>query len=68
MITFSRDVLWKVVDDGVVDGSISGSADVVNAASSVARRQQSGLIRSYAAWVVAGALIFVAYMVWMGIR
>jgi hypothetical protein len=32
------------------------------------RHMQSGNLRSYAGWVVAGGAVVIAYMVWMGVR
>jgi hypothetical protein len=29
---------------------------------------QSGNLRSYAAWLTAGAVVVVAYMIWLGVH
>ena len=61
----SRDVLWKGLDMGVIDGSVDGLASRARAIGGVLRRLQSGNIRSYAAWVLLGA---VAVLIVVGLR
>jgi len=68
LVAFSRVVLWQTVDQKVIDGSINEVAVAARDVSQVVRQQQSGLVRSYAGWVAAGAAAVVAYMVWMGTR
>jgi NADH-quinone oxidoreductase subunit L len=68
LVNVSRSVLWQAVDQKVIDGSVNNSATAAAEISSVVRRQQSGLIRSYAGWVAAAAAAVVAYMVWWGTR
>jgi len=58
----SRAFLWHVVDSGVIDGTANGLADGAQAVGGVAKRIQSGLIRSYAAWIVIGAVSVLLYM------
>ncbi|HEX8926947.1 MAG TPA: proton-conducting transporter membrane subunit, partial [Terriglobales bacterium] len=68
IIQLSTTVLWKGVDALVIDGSVNGGARAAQDASEILRQQQSGSIRSYAAWVAAGAGFVVLYMIWTGIR
>jgi NADH-quinone oxidoreductase subunit L len=68
IIQFSTSALWKGVDVGLIDGAVNGGAHATQDASEVLRQQQSGSIRSYAAWVAAGAGFVVLYMIWTGIR
>jgi len=58
----STNVLWHVVDERVIDGTVNGVADVARDAGGQARELQSGNARSYATWVVIGALGFTALM------
>src|SRR5207249_168018 len=58
----SREVLWHVVDEGAIDGTANGLATGARAGGAVARMMQSGLIRSYAAWIVIGAVSVLLYM------
>jgi NADH-quinone oxidoreductase subunit L len=59
---FSRAFLWRVVDETVIDGTANGLADGARAAGGAARLLQSGFIRSYAAWVVIGAVGALLFM------
>ena len=64
LVWISTRVLWKAVDDGAIDGSVNGLADGARAVGDRVRRVQSGNTRSYAAWVVAGAVLFIALVLW----
>jgi NADH-quinone oxidoreductase subunit L len=68
LLTISRVVLWQTVDQKIIDGTVNESAVAARDVSQIIRQQQSGLIRSYAGWIAAGAAVVVAYMVWMGVR
>jgi NADH-quinone oxidoreductase subunit L len=68
LVAFSRVVLWQTVDQKVIDGTVNECAVAARDVSQIVRQQQSGLIRSYAGWIAAGAAAVVAYMVWMGTR
>jgi NADH-quinone oxidoreductase subunit L len=68
LVAFSRTVLWHDVDQKVIDGTVNEGALAARDVSQIVRQQQSGLIRSYAGWIAAGAAVVVAYMVWMGTR
>ncbi|MFQ5723532.1 MAG: NADH-quinone oxidoreductase subunit L [Terriglobia bacterium] len=60
---FSDRVFWQVVDVGVVDGAVNGTAAWGRQFGHWARRIQSGNTRSYGAWVVVGALVILVYFV-----
>ena len=64
----STEILWKGVDQGVVDASVNNAADSARHVSDRVRHMQSGNLRSYAGWVAAGGAAVIAYMVWMGVR
>ncbi|HSR50506.1 MAG TPA: NADH-quinone oxidoreductase subunit L [Acidobacteriota bacterium] len=58
----SRNILWRLMDASVIDGLVNGVAALAQIGSQMARRLQTGYVRSYAAWVVFGTvLIFVFY-------
>ncbi|MCE9582010.1 MAG: NADH-quinone oxidoreductase subunit L [Planctomycetes bacterium] len=46
-------------DQKVVDGTVNGTADVVQSAGTALSRFQTGRIKTYLAWSVAGALLLV---------
>jgi len=55
----SRAVLWKGVDAGLIDGSVNGIGARCRNLGSVLRLWQSGNIRSYATWVLVGAVVMI---------
>jgi NADH-quinone oxidoreductase subunit L len=62
----SRNILMRGVDRGLLDGSVSGTAQTIRGAGEAFRHLQSGNIRSYATWVVLGS-VFVLIMLGLGI-
>ncbi len=63
----SRVVLWRGVDQGVIDSSIvNGLARVVSGWGSLLRQLQSGSIRNYATWILAGSLLVIFVLGWAG--
>ncbi len=61
-------ILWRGVDQGVIDATVNNSADSARHVSDNLRHMQSGNLRSYAGWVAAGGAVVIAYMIWMGVR
>ena len=68
LVWLSRNVLWKVVDVGVIDGTVNGVAEGTSAVGDRVRRTQSGNTRSYAVWVLVGAVLVFALIFWPVIR
>jgi NADH-quinone oxidoreductase subunit L len=64
----STSILWRGVDQGIIDASVNDGADIARHVSDNVRHMQSGNLRSYAGWVAAGGAVVIAYMVWMGVR
>jgi NADH-quinone oxidoreductase subunit L len=60
----SRQILWRVADVRGIDGIANGIATVARGIGGILRQAQSGYIRSYAAWVLAGAIVVI---VWVGL-
>jgi NADH-quinone oxidoreductase subunit L len=59
----SEKFLWRVVDQGAIDGVlVNGAGEASTEAGGVLRRIQSGNIRSYAAWVLLGAVLWLLYV------
>jgi len=67
LLWVSTNVLWHVVDEGVIDGTVNGVASVAREAGGQLRQLQSGNARSYATWVVVGAVGFTVLLLglWM---
>ncbi|MCE5310891.1 MAG: NADH-quinone oxidoreductase subunit L, partial [Acidobacteriales bacterium] len=53
----SEKLLWKGCDAGFIDGIVNGLGSKARSIGGVLRLAQSGYIRSYAVWVVLGALL-----------
>ena len=64
----SQEILWRGIDQNIIDGAVNDSAYNAGHVSDAVRHMQSGNIRSYAGWVAAGAAAVIAYMVWLGVR
>jgi NADH-quinone oxidoreductase subunit L len=58
LLWISRNVLWQVIDAGAIDGVVNGTATVARESGGELRKLQSGNTRSYASWVVVGAVGF----------
>src|SRR6185312_9958710 len=54
---FSRFVLWKGVDDAIIDGAVNAGGRRIRGVGAVLQHMQSGTIRNYATWVMAGSLV-----------
>ena len=68
LVWFSEKVLWKVVDVEAIDGTVNGIAHGATSLGDTVRHTQSGNARSYAVWVVLGALAVIAILFWPNIR
>jgi NADH-quinone oxidoreductase subunit L len=60
LVWISTNVLWKIADVAGIDGTVNGIADGTTAIGDGVRHTQSGNTRSYAVWVVIGALLVLA--------
>jgi len=60
----SEKFLWRVVDEGAIDNVlVNGTGRASAGVGGVLRRIQSGNIRSYAAWVLLGAVAWLWFVV-----
>ncbi len=64
LVWLSENVLWKVVDVEAIDGTVNGIAHGATAVGDTVRHTQSGNTRSYAVWVVVGALAVIIILFW----
>jgi NADH-quinone oxidoreductase subunit L len=64
LVWLSENVLWKVVDVEAIDGTVNGIARGATAVGDTVRHTQSGNTRSYAVWVVVGALAVIIILFW----
>jgi NADH-quinone oxidoreductase subunit L len=70
LLWISTNVLWHTVDEGLIDGTVNGSARLAREAGAKLRELQSGNARSYASWVVVGAVGVTALLlgIWMKVH
>jgi len=68
LLALSTNVLWKVIDVEAIDGTVNGIAHGATATGDITRRTQSGNTRSYAVWVVIGALAVLIIVFWPAIK
>jgi NADH-quinone oxidoreductase subunit L len=60
LLWLSTNVFWKATDVAGIDGTVNGIAHGAAALGDGVRHSQSGNTRSYAVWVVAGAIVILA--------
>jgi NADH-quinone oxidoreductase subunit L len=65
LIWISDKVLWHVVDERVIDGTVNGVARVSRETGDRLRYASTGNIRSYAAWILMGVVVFTSLLLWM---
>lgn len=65
LVWISDKILWRVVDEGAIDGAVNGVARVSRESGDRLRHVNSGNTRSYATWIVLGALLFTSLLLWM---
>jgi NADH-quinone oxidoreductase subunit L len=58
LLWISTNILWHFIDEGMIDGVVNGVAHVARKSGDELRELQSGNTRSYATWVVVGAVGF----------
>ena len=68
LLWLSTNVFWKTVDVSIIDGAVNGIAEGITVVGDGTRRTQSGNTRSYAVWVVVGAIVIVAVIFWPHVR
>jgi NADH-quinone oxidoreductase subunit L len=65
LVWISDKVLWHVVDEGAIDGTVNGVAHLSRESGDRLRYANSGNTRSYATWVVVGVVVFTSLLIWM---
>ncbi len=68
LVWISRNVLWHGVDERLIDGTVNGVADTSRNIGNSVRETESGNTRSYAAWIVVGAVVFTSLLLWLAVR
>ena len=65
LVWISDKVLWHVVDEGAIDGTVNGVARMSRESGDRLRAANSGNTRSYATWIVLGVVVFTSLLIWM---
>jgi NADH-quinone oxidoreductase subunit L len=65
LVWISEHVLWHVVDEGIIDSTVNGVARVSRESGDKLRYVSTGNTRSYAAWVVVGAVVLTSLLLWV---
>jgi NADH-quinone oxidoreductase subunit L len=68
LLWLSSSVLWQVIDIRVIDATVNGIAEGASDLGDGLRHAQSGNTRSYAVWVVIGALVIIGIIFWPYLR
>jgi NADH-quinone oxidoreductase subunit L len=68
LTNLSREGFWKGFDLGVIDGIVNGLGHFVTALGGLVRQIQIGFVRSYAAFILFGALIVIGYFIYFGFK
>jgi NADH-quinone oxidoreductase subunit L len=61
-VSTSTHLLWKRTDVDIIDGAVNGTASTIQGLASVLKGVQNGLIRSYATWILLGAVAVLLYI------
>jgi len=62
-VWLSTEFFWKAMDVIAIDGSIQRAALQTSRLGGALRRMQSGNVRSYAGWVMLGAILLLGFLV-----
>ena len=62
----SHYLLWRIVDNGIIDGIVNGVASVIQIIGGTLRRLQTGIVQAYIVSMVLGIVLFLAYYLFFG--
>ena len=65
LLWISTNFLWHTVDEETIDGLVNGVAHEAGEFGDRLRHLNSGNTRSYAAWVILGAVVLTTLLAWM---
>ena len=65
LVWISDKVLWHVVDERAIDGTVNGVATSRANRATACAALNSGNTRSYATWIVLGVVVFTSLLLWM---
>ena len=65
LLWVSTNFLWRTVDEETIDGLVNGVAHEAVEVGDRLRHLNSGNTRTYAAWVILGAVVLTTVLAWM---
>ena len=65
LLWVSTNFLWHAVDEETIDGLVNGVANEAGEFGDRLRHLNSGNTRTYAAWVILGAVVLTTLLAWM---
>jgi len=63
IVTLSRNVLWKIADNKIIDGTVNGVAKLINLISASIRKIQTGVAQLYALVMVLGIAVALLWII-----
>jgi NADH-quinone oxidoreductase subunit L len=63
IVTISRNVLWKIADNKIIDGTVNGVAKLVDLISASIRKIQTGVAQLYALVMVLGIAVALLWII-----
>ena len=70
-----RPIVWARIKccgtrltNGLIDGTVNGVARLTTETGDAVRHVESGNTRSYATWMVIGAVVFTSLLLWLAVR
>jgi NADH-quinone oxidoreductase subunit L len=67
IVVGSSEGLWKLFDQGVIDGFLHSVGDAVTESGRLIRHLQGGFVRAYAAIILIGALVIIGFFAYFGV-
>ena len=61
IVLAARQFLWQIIDVAIIDGIVNGIGKAVRASADGLRHMQTGYVRAYAAWILFGGILIVAW-------
>lgn len=63
IVTVSRNVLWKIADNKIIDGTVNGVAKLIDIISATIRKIQTGVAQLYALVMVLGIAVALLWII-----
>ncbi len=65
LLWISDKLMWKVVDEKLIDGTVNGIASVATGWGNWTRRLQTGYVQNYALMILIGVILIFSYIVFL---